>query len=105
MEEINFNELRKTLIDIYKRFLENPESEKTINEIIELDKKLGGLSYYNEVFKDRFVPEDIARALSGLSTLYQYGLHPDDHRFSKDNIIKEAEEILRLLENEIRFEG
>jgi hypothetical protein len=95
---INFQEIRKELLELYKEFLENPEDKALNKEITLYELKYGGLSSYNDYLKSQPIPKDIEEALNGLSTMYQYGLFEDDHKaFSNDKIISNAKEILEKL--------
>jgi hypothetical protein len=94
-EEINFTKMRKELIKIYETFLKNPADERVRDLVIVYDRKYGGLSTYNEILKERPVPEEISRALENLSGIYQYGLGTLDD----EELISTSKEILKNLKN------
>jgi len=93
----DFEKIRKELIGLYERFLKNPKSEKTINDIIEYEGKFGGLVIYNDILKRKPVPNVIKSGLAGLSLLYQYDEHPPTHKLSNKKIITKAKNILKEL--------
>ncbi len=97
MDRIDFNKIRKDLIEIYKNFLENPDNEEIIKKAFNYEKEYGGLSTYNEYLKSQPVPEEIEKALNWLSALYQFGIHEKNHYLSEDKILKEAKKILEEL--------
>jgi len=94
-EAIDFQKMKKELIKLYEEFLENPEDETTNKKIIAYELQYGGLQKYNDYLKSRPVPKYIETALSGLSTIYQYGLWEDSNEyFSNEKIVSKAKEIL-----------
>lgn len=97
-EAVDFQKMRRELIELYEEFLANPGDKTTEKKAIKWDRNFGGLSYYNEVLASQPVPKDIERALDGLSAIYQYGLWEDSHEaYSNDKILLEAKKILEEL--------
>lgn len=98
LKSINFRKMRKELIELYKEFLKNPRDETLNKKIIAYELQFGGLQVYNDYLKSQPVPKDIEMALSGLSTVYQYGLWEDfNEDFSNEKIISKAKKILAEL--------
>ena len=100
MAEINFSKVRSELIKIYGFFLKNPQDKKISYLTAKYDSVYGGLTSYNKVLANSPIPKDIERALSGLSTIYQYGMWSSEHSFSNENIVKVAKKVLKDLEKE-----
>ncbi len=97
-EAVDFQKMKRELIGLYSKFLENPEDETTNKKIIAYELRYGGLSSYNDILSSQPVPKDIERALYGLSTIYQYGLWEDTHEaYSNKRIISAAKSILEDL--------
>ncbi|MDO8467850.1 MAG: hypothetical protein Q7S56_02800 [Nanoarchaeota archaeon] len=102
-EKINFKNMRKELIQLYEEFLKNPSDESIRRKVIKYELDFGGLSLYNDYLKSQPVPKDIENALSGLSTIYQYGWWKDTNKadahevFSNENLITLAKRILEDL--------
>lgn len=97
-EAVDFQKMRRELIELYEEFLANPGNETTEKKAIKLDRNFGGLSYYNEILSSQPVPKDVEGALNGLSTIYQYGSWEESHEaFSNDKILLEAKKILEEL--------
>jgi len=100
MVKVDHKRMKRDLISIYQRFLQNPESREVQEEIIDYERKWGGLSSYNDILKKLPLSEPIRKALEGLSLLYQYGMHPSTHDLSDTNIKRRAEKILEELKKE-----
>ena len=95
-EAVNFQRMRRELIEIYKKFLENPKDEILNKKIIAYELKYGGLSVYNDYLKSQPVPKDIETALGGLSTIYQYGLWEMNTKlFQMKRLLKKPKKFLK----------
>src|SRR3989344_3248213 len=98
MTEINLSKIRKNLIVLYEAFLKNPTNKKVQYIIREYDKEYGGLPSYENLSVKKIVPNELISAISGLSTIYQYGLWDESHKtFSKTQILETARKILEKL--------
>jgi len=97
MKKVDFERMRTELIEIYQKFLEAPGSKPLHRRIMDYEKKWSGLSVYDDILKEKPVPEAIRKALEGLSLLYQYGTYPETHDLSDKNILKRAKAILEKL--------
>jgi len=94
-ERVNEKKMRKELIRIYQRFLDESSREEAIDEAIAYDRRYGGLATEHY---ERYISRDIFDAIGSLSTIYQYGLHDDSHEaFSNEKIISTAKKIIEEL--------
>ena len=95
-EKVDEKKMRKELIRIYQKFLNESSREEAINESIAYDRRYGGLA--SEHY-EKYVSADILDAIGGLSTIYQYGLYDDSHEaFSNEKILSAAKKILEELQ-------
>jgi len=94
MAEFNEKIQRKQLIDLYTKFLDNPESEMVKSELIEFDKNFGGIIALNDYLKAKPIPVYISEAIGHISILFQYG---DNEFYSNPEIIDMAKRILQNL--------
>ena len=92
---IDFQVMKKELIELYESFLKNPENELIRKKIIAYDSAFLGLS------GALHTPKMIEYALNRLPLLCQYGLWKDGHAFSNQNIISEAREILEKIKEQL----
>jgi len=90
--DVDENVLKKELKFVIQKFLDSPGNKEVINIASNMDNHYGGLSsrgYVNPILE---------RGLNCLSSIYQYGVHEDDHpAFSNSKIIEYAKEVLAEL--------
>ncbi|MDP3026813.1 MAG: hypothetical protein Q8N63_03830 [Nanoarchaeota archaeon] len=96
-ETIDFQKMRKDLIRIYEKFLENPEDKSIKKVAIDYDRNFGGLASYNDYLKSQPVSKNIEMALNWLSAIYQFGVWEKEHTLSDENIISKAKIVLENL--------
>lgn len=97
-ETLNWKKIKKELLEVYEGFLKNPKDKSVHKKAIFYDKNYGGLTSYNDILVKKVVPEDIEKAINGLSTIYQYGMWEEGHEaFSNDKIMNSAKKILENL--------
>ena len=93
-KEFNEKKIRRELIQLYKEFIENPESGDVKQNLIKFDRDFGGLAAYNDYLKSQPIPKDISKAIGHVSTIFQYGFGT----YEDDWILKIAKETLDSLE-------
>ncbi|MCK4647513.1 hypothetical protein KAT24_01120 [Candidatus Pacearchaeota archaeon] len=97
-EEINEEKLRKELLKIYESFINNPEDKKVLSLAQEYHLRYSGLQTCNEHLVKSVISENTEKAINELSTIYQYGMHDENHpAFSNKKIIESAKKILEEL--------
>ncbi len=100
MEEgINFEKMRKELIEIYSLFIRNPTDQDIQDRAFDYDRIYGALPTVNEIFKSQPIPQDIAFALNHLSTIIQYDLGT---QYTNESIINFANRALVGLKQHVK---
>jgi len=92
-KEFNEEKMRRDLLFLYERFIENPENEEVRSNLIKFDMDFGGLCAYNDYLKSQPIPEYIQNALGGLIDLGLYG----EGFKNKEECLYFAKEILKEL--------
>ena len=92
--EFNEKKIREKLIVLYKKFIQQPESEEVKSNLIKFDRDFGGASTYNDILKSQPISKDIEKALGGLIDIALYG---KGFR-SKEECLSFAKEVLEDLE-------
>ncbi len=101
MVAVDFQKMRKELIILYERFINNPESEEVKDDLMAYEHTFGGLTAYNDYLKSRPVPKDVVSGLGGLSIIFEYGwFESRDKIYTKEKIFSEAKRILEDLKKE-----
>ena len=92
------DELRRTIITLYTRYLENPRDEELIRALRTLASEHEGMLSYAEHAHKPPAPPIVIRALNNIDLMTQYGSYPDEHPLSNDALVTTAREILTELE-------
>jgi hypothetical protein len=93
-EAIDFQKIKRELIAIYQKFLNDGEKEEAIDEAIKYDRIYGGLVSEHYI---NYIPDYIVKAIERLSDIYQYGMRPRDKGYSNDELVSLAKKILENL--------
>ena len=70
MVEYNEPELRKMLLKVYERFIEEPSDEENLNLIKELDGSYGSLTGVNQYLSSKPIAEEINKAIGFLYNIW-----------------------------------
>ena len=92
--EYNDSVLRKKLIEVYRKFIENPSDQSNLDRIRELDEKYEPLTAANDYISSQPIPKEIEQGVGFLSKMWA-----DSFIANKEELIEEAKKILKELEN------
>ena len=90
--EYNEPELRKKLLRVYSRFVEDPSDSENLERIKELDGKYSSLTAANDYIASQPIPKYIKNAVGFL-----YNIWSGTFGESKEEIKSEAKKILEEL--------
>ncbi|HQF83017.1 MAG TPA: hypothetical protein PK255_02350 [Candidatus Pacearchaeota archaeon] len=90
--EYNEPELKKKLLKIYTRFIEDPSDPKNLGRIKELDGKYSSLTAANDYISSQPIPEYIENAVGFLYNIWT-GIFEE----SEEEMISKAKKILEEL--------
>lgn len=82
---INYQKMKKKLLEIYEGFIKKPDDEKVKKRAFEM--------YTNYMGIDNVVPDYISNGVSYLSNIFQMG----KEGFEKETVLEGAKEILEDL--------
>ena len=89
MVEYNEPGLRKKLLKVYERFIEEPLDKRNLEEIKELDGSYGSLTAINQYLSSRPIPKEINKAIGFL-----YNIWSESFGESKEELQNKAMEIV-----------
>lgn len=98
MVTIDFQKMRKELISLYEKFVNDLDNPKIKEEFMIYGSEFGGLTAYNDYLKSPPVPKDIQFALCGIDMVLEYGwFESRDKIYTKEKIFNEVKKILKDL--------
>ena len=90
--EYKEQELRKKLLVVYKKYIEDPSNQENLERIKELDGKYSSLAAVNNYLVSQPIKKEIAQALGFLHKTWAYS-----YGATKEELVKEAKKILEEL--------
>ena len=92
MVDYNEPELRKKLLRVYNRFVENPTDKTNLEEIKRLDNEYESLGAVNDYLASQPISKEMGNAIGYLSNLWL-----NEFNLSRKEIKSEAKKILEEL--------
>ena len=90
--EYNEPKLRKQLLRVYSRFVEDPSDSENLEKIKELDEKYASVAAANDYIASQPIPKEISNATGFLHKIWAYS-----YGATREEIVEETKKILKDL--------